>query len=67
MSADLLANVERPEPDRPVSSPERVDPHAGYWHGSATSHVHHWRVRAESAEALVESLRRALSKYRIRP
>jgi hypothetical protein len=58
MSADLLANVERPERDRPVPSPERVDPHAGYWLGSAGSRVEHWRRRALAAEAEVERLRK---------
>ena len=70
MSADLLAHVERPVEQRPV----RIAPllpdlesTAPYWHGPAGADAHRWRVRAESAEKLVDELRRALGRYRIRP
>ena len=67
MSADLLANAERPATDRPSPSPERVDPHAGYWAGPASLHALHWRARAVAAEAQLDELRRQLTRYRYRP
>lgn len=58
--ADLLANVERAEGDRPLPSPDRVDPHAGYWLGSAGAVAERWKRRALAAEAEVARLRKAL-------
>lgn len=54
---DTLANAERPAGDRPVASADRLDPHFGYWPGSATGHVEHWRQRALAAEAEVRRMR----------
>jgi hypothetical protein len=70
LSIDTRANVERPEGERPVRIapplPD-VESTAPHWYGSATSHLRRWQVRAESAEALVGELRRALGRYRYRP
>ncbi|HEY3817325.1 MAG TPA: hypothetical protein VGL81_09150 [Polyangiaceae bacterium] len=64
MSADLLANVERHADDRPAASPERADPHAGYWRGSAAGHVSYWRARALRAEGAVDRLKATLAAWR---
>ena len=68
--ADLLSNVEREPGDRPP----RVDPvvpdlipEERPWHGPASLHAAYWRERAERAEAAVERLARALSRYRVVP
>jgi hypothetical protein len=66
MSDDLLANVERPRGDKP--EPRRDEPAPpGYWHGSARSHVEHWRDRALEAETKLAALRALLTGERWRP
>lgn len=67
MSADLLANAERPETHRPTPSREPLDANAGYWLGSAGGSAEHWRARALAAEREVARLRRALARWRFRP
>ncbi len=64
--ADLLANVERSEHDRPTPAPEEPAP-PGYWPGSAVAEVERWKQRALLAEAAVSALRHALARYRVRP
>ena len=67
-NADLVANVERPEHERPVHVappvPDYVPPERP-WVGSATGHVTYWRARALSAEGLVHELQRRLRHYRL--
>ena len=67
MSADLLANAERPETERPARSPERIDPYAGYWAGPAVLDAARWKARALAAEGQLDELRRKLARYRFRP
>jgi hypothetical protein len=67
MSADLLANAERPATERPAPSPERVDPDAGHQLGPAGQETAHWKARALSAEAQLDELRRQLARHRFRP
>ena len=55
--SDLLANVERPPDERPAPAIERLDPHPGYWPGSATGHAAYWQGRALAAEAALERMR----------
>jgi len=66
VSTDLLANIERAPEQRPAASPERVDPHAGYWLGSAGGLAEAWRARALAAEREVEWLRKALARRGVR-
>jgi len=68
--ADLLANIERPEDERPrrVEPPlPDIESSARPWLGSVHAHLEHWRQRAPRAEALVERLARQLARYRFRP
>jgi len=67
MTADpLLANAERPAGERPSRPLEREPaPQDGYWHGSATGRLDHWRRRALVAEAEVERLGRLVEIARL--
>jgi hypothetical protein len=58
MSADLLANHERPAADRPAAKTDTADPHRGYWLGGGNDRVPTW-LAAELAE-----LRRRLGAWR---
>lgn len=70
--SDLRANVERPAEERPVRIlppvPDVEPPEGhGYWHGSATGRVEHWKARALAAEAELAALRGARARWRFRP
>jgi hypothetical protein len=60
-----IANAERPAGDKPAPAPERIDPHAGYWAGSASGQVALHRFRAEQAEAALRRLMERLKNWRI--
>jgi hypothetical protein len=60
-AADLLANVERPQSERPPPIPpplpDRESPEP-FWQGGAAAYVNGWRTRALRAEAELARLGR---------
>lgn len=66
--ADLLANAERPEVERPRRVPPPLPdvepPEAPAFVGSVGSELAHWKRRALAAEGLVRKLQRALARHR---
>jgi hypothetical protein len=66
VTADTLANVERPEAERPRPDapllPDLV-PIEEIWHGSVGERIDRWRERALRAEREVERLRAELLSW----
>ena len=69
-AADLLANVERSDADRPAAAlppvPDLV-PDERPWHGGAVAERDYWRCRALCAEKMMRALAKALARYRVVP